>query len=178
VTQLRLQRCLVFCQTFNRGNLRYEVRRKAKNVLEDMLAAVVSRYRPQPVHAPHGQQQRGYGGRPPVKVPCGIIYCFSQADCERLAAAICARPPDEHFPFGIRALPYHAGESANRAANHSLMLTITTTNTPPILFVRRAAGAGAAREPARLEHRPCAHHVRHRRLWHGYVAHNPVRFVP
>lgn len=94
VAQLRLPRCLVFCQSFNRGNLRYEVRRKGKSVVDDMMALVAQRHRAQ-----------FRGGR----CPAGIVYCFSQAECERIAAALNARPKSNDYPYGVTAVPYHAG---------------------------------------------------------------------
>lgn len=48
--------------------------------------------------------------------PCaGIVYCFSQRDCENVAAAIidAARADKPRFPRGIKAKPYHAGLSEN-----------------------------------------------------------------
>jgi len=95
IAQLRLQRCLTFVQTFNRKNLRYEVHKKtAKAFLSDMQALICRNHRRDFVNG---------------RCPSGIVYCFSQADCEKMATAISALPRSSDFPMGITALPYHAG---------------------------------------------------------------------
>jgi len=105
ITQLRLQRCLTFVQTFNRRNLRYSVAKKGKTVVEEMLSLVHSTF-----------------GASFVRGRCcpGIVYCYSQADCVKMAEAIeaAASKNPAHFPNGIRARPYHAGLSdAERRGN-------------------------------------------------------------
>ena len=95
IAQLRLRDCLTFCQTFNRANLRYEVHKKnGKSFVDDMRALILKHHRKDII-----------AGR----CPTGIVYCFSQADCERLASAINEAPPCKDLPHGISAVPYHAG---------------------------------------------------------------------
>ena len=103
VRQLGLERCTRFFQTFNRTNIMYDVVPKKKagksaqnptGVIEDMKALI---------------HKNGYVRRD-GKVACGIVYCFSQNDCEKVAAALTIRPrTDPRFPKGIAAVPYHAG---------------------------------------------------------------------
>lgn len=99
VRQLGLTRCVRFFQSFNRVNIMYDVVHKGKNVVDDMLTAIAERH--------VGRQQR---------VSSGIVYCFSQKDCETIAEKLNAlmvkdkarfkKPPGSREPF---ALPYHAG---------------------------------------------------------------------
>lgn len=60
---LGMKDSLVLTQSFNRPNLKYEVRLKGKKVVED-IAAFITRH--------HSKE-------------CGIIYCSSQAKCEETA---------------------------------------------------------------------------------------------
>ncbi|RMZ88203.1 hypothetical protein DV736_g4571, partial [Chaetothyriales sp. CBS 134916] len=71
--------CKVFTQSFNRPNLTYEVRPKAKGYL-DSIAEIISDTYP-------GQS--------------GIVYCLSRKDCERLAKKLSQE-------YGISATHYHA----------------------------------------------------------------------
>ncbi|KAJ1486987.1 P-loop containing nucleoside triphosphate hydrolase protein [Baffinella frigidus] len=85
-----------FRQSFDRANIRYQVRHKdvigdAKQVLEDMASFI-------------SKQPRGC---------TGIIYCFTKQSCEDLAASLREK-------FGVLAAPYHAGlatEARNNALN-------------------------------------------------------------
>ena len=90
--QLRISRgCVMFKQSFNRTNLIYEVRKKKKNVVEEIANEIRTLY--------SGQ--------------AGIIYCFSQRDCVKVAETLV----NEH---NLRALPYHAGLPDNiRRSNQS-----------------------------------------------------------
>lgn len=81
--QLRISRgCVMFKQSFNRTNLAYEVRRKTKNVVEEIATEIKT------IH--QGE--------------AGIIYCFSQRDCVQVAETLVRQ-------HRLRALPYHAGLS-------------------------------------------------------------------
>ncbi len=73
---------VVFEQSFNRSNLRYEVRAKSSSVVKDMAELINTQY---------------HNG-------CGIVYCLSQKDCEKVAG--------ELVEAGISASAYHAGNSA------------------------------------------------------------------
>ena len=76
----------VFTQSFNRPNLTYEVRQKFKDseALQE-IADLISCSHP-------GQ--------------CGIIFCFSRKDCERVAKALSEK-------FDIKSDFYHAGMGAD-----------------------------------------------------------------
>lgn len=81
--QLRISRnCVMFKQSFNRTNLAYEVRKKKKNVVDEIAMEIKT------IH--QGE--------------AGIIYCFSQRDCVNVAEALVKK-------HQLRALPYHAGLS-------------------------------------------------------------------
>lgn len=79
--QLRIGRdCVMFKQSFNRVNLSYEVRKKTKNVIDEIALEIKT------IH--QGE--------------AGIIYCFSQRDCVHVAETLVEK-------HNLRALPYHAG---------------------------------------------------------------------
>jgi bloom syndrome protein len=69
----------VFIQSFNRPNLKFEVRNKTKGCLFDICKLIRANYFNQ----------------------CGIIYCLSRNDCESTAAGLREQ--------GITSAPYHAG---------------------------------------------------------------------
>jgi len=84
VSQLGMSRdTVVFKQSFNRANLKYEVRKKTKKVLDD-IADWINEYH---------------------KNECGIVYCFSRKDCETVADGLSSR--------GVRASFYHASMDAS-----------------------------------------------------------------
>lgn len=70
-----------FIQSFNRPNLKFEVRPKAKDCTGEICSLIMNQFRSQ----------------------CGIIYCLSRNDCERLAERLREK--------GIYSSPYHAGLS-------------------------------------------------------------------
>jgi bloom syndrome protein len=63
VRALKLTRCIIFRQTFNRPNLRYSVEKKSKKCLEDMDKFIKENHRNE----------------------SGIVYCLSRIDCEKVA---------------------------------------------------------------------------------------------
>ncbi|KAL2757477.1 hypothetical protein ACRALDRAFT_1039765, partial [Sodiomyces alcalophilus JCM 7366] len=75
---LRIDQCRVFSQSFNRPNLRYEVRRKARNLLDTVADMILSKY--------DGQ--------------CGIIYTLSRKTSETVAQKL-------RELYGIQASHYH-----------------------------------------------------------------------
>ena len=82
MVQLRISNnTVLFKQSFNRKNLVYEVRKKSKNVVEEIANEIKKL---------HSRES-------------GIVYCFSQKDCVLVAK--------ELIEHRIRALPYHAGLS-------------------------------------------------------------------
>ncbi|XP_057834687.2 ATP-dependent DNA helicase Q-like 4A isoform X2 [Cryptomeria japonica] len=77
VQALGLADCLVFRQTFNRPNLRYAVMSKTKKCVEEIDKFIKENYRDE----------------------CGIIYCLSRMDCEKIAEKL--------QEFGHKAAFYH-----------------------------------------------------------------------
>lgn len=63
VQALGLINCIVFRQSFNRSNLRYSVIPKTKKCLEDISTFITEKH----------------------KDECGIVYCLSRMDCEKVA---------------------------------------------------------------------------------------------
>jgi superfamily II DNA helicase RecQ len=70
---------LTLTQSFNRPNLKYEVRPKTKKVIEDIASFITQHHRRE----------------------CGIIYCSSQAKCEETADKL-------RREYKIEARHYHA----------------------------------------------------------------------
>lgn len=68
-------------QSFNRPNLIFEVKAKAKGCIGDICNTINQQFRKQ----------------------CGIIYCLSRKDCEDMSAKV--------REYGISSGPYHAGMS-------------------------------------------------------------------
>ncbi|XP_040379717.1 ATP-dependent DNA helicase Q-like 4A [Oryza brachyantha] len=77
VQVLGLANCIIFRQSFNRPNLRYFVWPKTKRCLEDINNFI---------NANHFKE-------------CGIIYCLSRMDCEKVAAKL--------KEYGHKASHYH-----------------------------------------------------------------------
>ena len=138
VRQLGLRRCVRFFQSFNRTNIMYDVVSKGKSVVDDMLAAI-------------GERHVGRQGR----VASGIVYCFSQKDCETIAEKINSamlkdkrrfrKPPAcAREPF---ALPYHAGiETYERESNQQKW----SDGKVPIICATVAFGMGINKPDVRF----------------------------
>lgn len=77
VQALGLADCLVFRQTFNRPNLKYAVLPKTKKCVEDIDKFIKENYRDE----------------------CGIIYCLSRMDCEKITEKL--------QEFGHKVAFYH-----------------------------------------------------------------------
>lgn len=84
IKNLRIESCVKLTQSFNRPNLRYEVRPKTKEAMNEMIRIITV----------------DHAGK------CGIIYCFSKRDCEQVASELVKRG-------NVRAHHYHAGMSSN-----------------------------------------------------------------
>lgn len=78
---LKMERCKVLTQSFNRPNLYYEIRPKKGKMVDQDIANFI---RTQPEKA------------------SGIIYCNSREDCEKLAKKL-------REVHGLKANHYHAG---------------------------------------------------------------------
>lgn len=79
LSNLGMRDSLVLTQSFNRPNLKYEVRPKTKKVVEDIATFITKQH--------HNQ--------------CGIIYCSSKAKCEETADKL-------RRDYKIEARHYHA----------------------------------------------------------------------
>src|SRR5688572_23404087 len=93
---LKMTNPVRFTSSFNRLNLKYSVEQKsgsAKKAREQLVEKIKTSYR----------------GK------CGIVYCFSQYECEQVAAAL-----QEN---GIRSDFYHAGDENER--RHYCILSIS-----------------------------------------------------
>jgi bloom syndrome protein len=96
VAQLGLKSCLLFRSSFNRPNLRYEVRKKPKGpkTLEDMGSMIVSKF-----STKLGSKRR---------LQCGIIYCATVKKCEEVADKLEKLLRDKlGRPHGRRVKHYH-----------------------------------------------------------------------
>eukprot|EP00842_Homolaphlyctis_polyrhiza_P005313 jgi/Hompol1/5783/HPOL_002061-RA len=100
---LKIRNCVKFQQSFNRSNLRYEVRQKDKKIDDSIVEFIRTNY----------------------PTTSGIIYCLSRRACEETAAKLCAR--------GIRAGFYHAGlDKEDRVriqrdwANNTILIIVAT----------------------------------------------------
>lgn len=84
---LKMQKCILFKSSFNRPNIYYEVRTKPSSQVEciEQISDLI--------------KQR-------FKNESGIIYCFSQRECEDVAKELCNR--------GHKADFYHANVSAEQ----------------------------------------------------------------
>ena len=90
IHNLGINNCEIFSQSFNRPNLKYEVRSKtkAKEVLDSMANTINTSYR--------GQS--------------GIIYCLSRKNCENIATKL-------REQYNIMAHHYHAGMEPEEKKN-------------------------------------------------------------
>ncbi|XP_049383336.1 ATP-dependent DNA helicase Q-like 4A [Solanum stenotomum] len=87
VQALGLANCIIFRQSFNRPNLRYTVIPKTKKCLEDIGTFIKNNHFDQ----------------------CGIIYCLSRMDCERVAEKL--------QEYGHKAAFYHGSMDGAQRAN-------------------------------------------------------------
>lgn len=81
IHNLSMQNCVTLTQSFNRPNLRYEVRPKTKQTMEDMIRIINVDHRAE----------------------CGIVYCLSKKHCETVSEAL--------IKAGVRSHHYHAVSS-------------------------------------------------------------------
>ncbi|RNF26123.1 putative ATP-dependent DEAD/H DNA helicase recQ [Trypanosoma conorhini] len=121
IRTLRLQDALVFKGSFNRPNLSYSVQKVGRSVGSVVVDLVKHRFPPR---------------------SCGIVYCLSRKDCEKMAA--------ELVGAGIRASYYHAeasgkNEKQERWTKDELQVICATIafgmgiNKPDVRFVIHAA---------------------------------------
>ena len=118
LTLLHIPNAKVFRGSFNRPNLRYQIIHKAKKE-DDVASLILSKYKGQ----------------------CGIVYCLSQKDTEKMAQDLRSK--------GINAGHYHAASSGKVAAQedwtrgkiHVICATIAFgmgINKPDVRFVIHA----------------------------------------
>lgn len=89
IDQLHMDRsnCLTLIQSFNRPNLKFEVKSKGKGCLSDICSLIKNKFKGQ----------------------CGIVYCLSRRDCELVS--------DKLREFGVKSSPYHAGIKDEKRRN-------------------------------------------------------------
>ena len=78
-----------FLSSFNRGNLRYEVKQKKGKIVRDIAALIKSNF-----------FKNG-------KFQSGIVYCLSKKECDATAREL------ELIVPGLTCRPYHAGLNQN-----------------------------------------------------------------
>lgn len=86
VQALGLVDCIIFRQSFNRPNLQYSVMPKTKKCVEDIDSFIKQNHRDD----------------------CGIIYCLSKMDCEKVAEKL--------KEYGHKAAFYHGGVDPSERA--------------------------------------------------------------
>ncbi|HEY8324373.1 MAG TPA: DNA helicase RecQ [Ktedonobacterales bacterium] len=120
IAQLRLRDPLIYIGSFNRPNLRYDVRQRSSIAYRELLDVLRTLRREQP-DAP------------------AIIYCQTRRGVEQL----CEKLQDD----GIRAAPYHAGLAPEQRAHHQddFIRDHTTTLVATVAF-----GMGIAKPDVRL----------------------------
>ncbi|CAH0389328.1 unnamed protein product [Bemisia tabaci] len=92
--QLGIKTCKWFYSSFNRPNLKYEVRAKKGSKDGNVLTSILTLLRGQ------------------FKNQSGIIYCLSRKDCDDMKSAL--------QKSGVRAISYHAGMSDNERQKSQL----------------------------------------------------------
>ena len=98
--QLKIPHCLLFRSSFNRPNLRYEVRDKKQGagMIDDIKELITQRFS-DPIRGTRGVKRR--------QSQCGIVYCFSQRECETVAEKLHEAFVSGDVLLNVRA--YHAG---------------------------------------------------------------------
>lgn len=92
IHQLQIPNCLMLTSSFNRSNLFYEVKRKNRDIIQDIGGFIRNKYPNQ----------------------CGIIYCLSRNDCESVAEKL------EQL-FGLSVAVYHS-TMEDKDTNHQMWL--------------------------------------------------------
>ena len=120
IAQLRLRDPFIYIGSFNRPNLRYDVRQRSSIAYRELLDVLRTLRREQP-DAP------------------AIIYCQSRSGVEKLC--------DKLQEDGIRAAPYHAGLPPEQRTRHQddFIRDRTTTLVATVAF-----GMGVAKPDVRL----------------------------
>ncbi|KAL0054655.1 hypothetical protein WJX82_000488 [Trebouxia sp. C0006] len=138
VQQLCLRECVVFRSSMNRSNLRYEVRKKKAKFADGMedIAGLIN------------ESFVDALGR----VQCGIVYCLSKADCEKVAeqlqSAVDSLPPkEERGKIKCKIKYYHAGLSPDERER---VQQDWTTNKVQIIAATIAFGMGINKPDVRF----------------------------
>eukprot|EP00958_Prasinococcus_capsulatus_P030124 scaffold7943_cov430-Prasinococcus_capsulatus_cf.AAC.1 len=142
ITSLGLSNCILFTQSFNRPNLRYEVRRKGSNSMNKRLIEQIYNIL--------------CDSELNLRDKCGIIYCFSKRDCEVLADGLMTLNQASHVRQGHHCREwvtyYHADLDGHRKeqvqsgwSNDQIKIVCATVafgmgiNKPDVRFVIHAS---------------------------------------
>eukprot|EP00798_Chlamydomonas_sp_ICE-L_P031530 gene31530-6715_t len=130
--QLNIPNCITFKLSFNRPNLRYEVIRKKKSVMEDICNTLKDRFT-----VPDRNSRR---------LQCGIIYCLSRNECEKVAGELNTMLKSSKVVGEVKH--YHAALSADEReevqrdwSNDKVQVIVATIafgmgiNKPDVRFV-------------------------------------------
>ncbi|KAL4856507.1 ATP-dependent DNA helicase Q-like 4A [Chlorella vulgaris] len=131
VAQLGIQHCLMF---------KYEVRKKKKGCVDEMAELVLSKFTTR-VQA---------GNKHSWSVQCGIVYCLSRAECERVADELEAQLAEGIFPLrnGRRRVKhYHASLSPEE---REAVQAEWTNGDVPVIVATIAFGMGINKADVRF----------------------------
>ncbi|KAL6770462.1 RECQ4 [Auxenochlorella protothecoides x Auxenochlorella symbiontica] len=111
VAQLGIHSCLMFTNSFNRPNLRYEVvkKRKVDTCCDEIATSIVKNYTEKV-----GTSKRAW------RMQCGIVYCLTRNECESVADKLERKLGELLFPLGggrRRVRHYHGSLTAEEREN-------------------------------------------------------------
>jgi len=115
---LGIPNCALFKQSFNRTNLHYAVRKKTKKVIDDIYEELQKNFRNQ----------------------CGIIYCQSRRDCEKVCQELLSRHVSCGY-YHANLTPQERSDIQTRWSNDAIHVIVATIafgmgiNKPDVRFV-------------------------------------------
>lgn len=115
---LGIPNCALFKQSFNRTNLHYAVRKKSKKIIDDIYEELQKNFRNQ----------------------CGIIYCQSRRDCEKVCQELLSRHVSCGY-YHANLTPQERSDIQTRWSNDAIHVIVATIafgmgiNKPDVRFV-------------------------------------------